>query len=381
MPIKVLHVITGLNTGGAEMMLYKLLSQMSSRDDMSFGVVSLRDKGTIGPAIEALGVPLHCLNTSFNLSAFTAVGRLRQVIRREKPDQIQAWLYHGNLFAQLAAIGTGIPIMWNIRQSLYSLADEKKSSAVVIRLNAMLSKYAQGMVYNSRLSRQQHEDFGFSTKGTIIPNGFDFERFKPDQAARSAIRQQLQIDDDCPVIGMVGRYHPMKDHNNFLHAASILIQQHPKIKFVLAGSNLSPDNVELMHIINELRIEDHVLLLGERSDIAELNCAFDIASLSSHTEAFPNVIGEAMSCGTPCVATDVGDVEWVLGDTGITVPPKDPVLLAKGWDSLLTMDRAERKDLGLRARKRIIEHFSLDAVASSYARLYTELCQEMRGVN
>ncbi|NEQ64728.1 MAG: glycosyltransferase [Symploca sp. SIO2D2] len=373
--MKILHIITGLATGGSEMMLYKILSKIN-REQFQPVVLSLRDKGTLGDKIEALGIPVYALGINSKIATILAISKLMHLINQVKPDIIQGWMYHGNFVAQLAIIGNCqlIPIVWNIRQSLYSLKFEKKSTAVIIKILSYLSKLPATIIYNSKTSAVQHQNLGYcATQSLVIPNGFDTNLFSPSNLARLSLRQELGLEKDIFMIGIVARFHPMKDHNNFLQAAANLLKHNPDIHFVLAGRNVDQDNLKLVQLIEQLGIKENTHLLGERQDIPLITAALDLATCSSYTEAFPNVIGEAMSCGVPCVVTDVGDSASIVSDTGQVVPPSDPEALCAGWLKLIALEADARRELGTRARQRIEQLFSLENVVQQYEKLYQDI--------
>lgn len=369
---KVIFMITGLNTGGAEMMLLKLCSKLD-RCRFAPGVISLSDKGVIGPRIEALGIPVYALGMRPSRPSLTGLLRLRKLILALRPNLVQGWMYHGNLAASLVAGSASV--VWGIRQSFYGLDKERVLTRWVIRLGAVMSRSPRAIVYNSRTSAHQHETFGFDKSRTrIIPNGFDTEVFCPDENAHACIRQELGLSENVVLIGLIGRYHPMKDHRNFLQAAALLGKEFPDVHFLLAGSEVNVENPALGAMIEEFELGDRVFFLGERKDIPQLNAALDIASsASAWGEGFANVIGEAMSCGVPCVVTDVGDSAWIVGDTGRVVPRRDPAALAAAWKSLIMLGDNERQALGIRARQRVIEKFSLESVVKQYEDLYESL--------
>lgn len=369
---RVMHVISGLSTGGAETMLVKLLSTLD-RSRFEPVVVSLQGRGTMGSRLEAAGIDVETigLRTATDLPA--ALWRLARAARRYEPDLIQGWMYHGNVAALLAAAAASrrSPVIWNIRQSITSLNAEKPATAFVIRRGARMSGRAAAIVYNSRNSARQHEDIGYrADRRHIIPNGFDCDRFAPSPELRHRFRSELGVADDVPLIGLLARYHPVKDHANFLAAGARLAADTPRARFVLAGHGVDPDNAALMKLVDELGLRDRVHLLGERADTNALLAALDIATSSSRDEAFPNVLGEAMACGVACVATDVGDCRVVLGDSGIVVPPRDAAALAAAWRALLEGGAEERRRLGSGARDRVLEHYSIERVAEAYAALY-----------
>ncbi|MHB8170314.1 MAG: glycosyltransferase family 4 protein [Thermincolia bacterium] len=373
--VKIVHLITDLFTGGAEMMLYKLLSSMD-RDRFDPIVVSLTEGGSIQERIESLDIPVYSVAMRPGLPTPVAALRLVRLIKRMHPDIIQGWMYHGNLAAQMAAtfLPSPVPVIWNVRQSLYQLSNEKLMTAAIIRLGAKLSGLPSKIINNSKTSAIQHEQVGYwKDKWVIIPNGFDINWFIPSDEVRTTIRSELGLPYNALLIGLIGRYHAMKDHANFFQAAALLLKSISDIHFILAGRDVDDNNIALVQQIADLSISANVHLLGERSDVARLTAALDIASSSSYSEAFPNVIGEAMSCGVPCVVTDVGDSAWIVGETGMVVPPRNSEALAHAWKELIDLGLEGRRALGIAARERIIKYFSLSSVVEQYEALYENL--------
>lgn len=371
--VKLVHVITCLDTGGAERMLVKLLAGLD-RGRFDPVVVSLTDEGSQGAEIRALDIPVYTLNMRSSRGSLPALLRLRRLFRLLKPDVVHGWMYHGALAALLTKGHAGGLV--GIRQSLYDIRLEKLGTQLVIRvLGRFAVKRAGIVVYNATTSARQHEALGYPAgKGTVIPNGFDCERFRPDTDAGSRVRTALGIDEYAPVIGHLARFHPMKDHACFLRAAVLMAKTAPRVCFLLAGAGVEAGNPAFDCFMNDQVLKGRVYLLGERSDIPALYNAMDVFCLSSGWgEGFPNVLGESMACGVPCVATDVGESAHILGDCGQVVPPRDPEALAVAWKGLLALDRAERQKLGKRGRQRVIEHFSLEAVVHQYEELYQGL--------
>jgi glycosyltransferase involved in cell wall biosynthesis len=373
--IKIIYIVTDLPTGGAEVMLYQLLSKID-RTRFAPAVISLRDRGTLGDRIEALGIPVHALQITSGIPTPAALWRLLRLVRQLQPDILQGWMYHGNLAAQLASLACPgkVPVLWDIQCSLYSLALEKKTTAMVIQACAQMSQRPEKVVYVSQVSQAQHEALGYhKSKSCFIPNACDPAVFKPDAAARSALRSELGLPESTFLIGLVCRYHPMKDHANFLRAAALLAQSHPEVHFVLAGKDVDHHNQTLIQLRQELGISPQTHFLGERRDTPRLTAAFDIAaSASAYGEGWPLVLTEAMACGVPCVVTDVGDSGWLVGDTGLVVPPQRPEALAAAWRSLVEADRVDRQTLGIAARERVVANFSLAAIVSRYETLYEQ---------
>ncbi|HEY8185275.1 MAG TPA: glycosyltransferase [Pyrinomonadaceae bacterium] len=371
-PLRVLHIIPDLCVAGAEMKLYKLLAA-TTRERFAPMVISMRDDGELRQSIEALGVPVHSLGIRGSLPGPRSVKRLVQIVRKTRPEVIHGWMYHGNLAAQFAAAFAHErpAVLWSVHQSLYSFAYEKWLTALVIRLDACISRAPRRIVYVSKTSASQHEAIGYKKEKTLVFHpGFDTEKFAPSEEARLGVRRELGLQDDAILIGLIGRYHPVKDHGNFLRAAEMLSRNHSKVRFVMCGKGVDHKNAELRALIRERRLEGNTFLLGERLDIERIVVALDIAASSSCSEGFPNVIGEAMSAGVPCVATAVSDLPEIVGPTGRLVPARDSVALAEGIEELISIGRAGRQALGAAARARMIERYSLESSIAHYEAVY-----------
>jgi glycosyltransferase involved in cell wall biosynthesis len=372
--MRLLHVITGLSTGGAERALYTVLSGgLAARYEVA--VISLRDEGSMGRPIRELGVPVHTLDMDVGLPAPKVLVHLRRIVHSLAPDVIQGWMYHGNLAANLAArFASDRPaVVWNVRHSLSHLKEEKLLTRQVIRANRFLSRGVDGIIYNSCLSRAQHARFGFDDRrARVIPNGFDLDRLRPDREVGQRVRVELDLPADALVIGHVARLHPMKDHASFLRAAVQVARAAPRARHLVVGRNVTPENPALAGIVPEELLERFVFT-GERRDPERLMQAMDVVTSSSWGEAFPNVLGEAMACGVPCVTTDVGDSADIVGDTGIVVPPSDSGALAEGLLAMLAKDAPERERLGRAARERVAKHYTLPRIVERYAQMYREI--------
>ncbi len=376
-PIKVVHVITGLGVGGAEMVLYRLLSTLD-RSTFDSSVISLTTDQPVGDLIRALGIPVTALGFRPGVPDPRIPFRLSAALHSLKPDLIQTWMYHADLFGGIAARLAGSPpVVWGIRHTVATSRALKPATYAVARLNAMLSNtLPQKIVCVAEAARLTHIRLGYSAKRmVVIPNGIDSTLFRPDPAARRDIRRELGIGDDVPLVGLCARFHPDKDHRTFFRSAGIVHAAMPQVHFILWGLGIDHKNVTLTQWMDEAGLDGVVHLLGRQNDSNRLFAALDLAVLSSATEAFPGVIAEAMSCGLPCVATDVGDSRTIIGDTGIVAQPRDPQALAKGMLELLS-DPSERHSRGERARQRIKDQYSLEQMATAYARLYRDIIHQ-----
>ena len=376
--VRVMYVISDLSVGGAEMMLYKLLAE-TDRSRFEPVVVSLLGGGALRARVEALGVKVYTVGVRPKFPTPLDLWRLVRLTRRLRPDLVVGWMYHSSLAVQLAGLfsSTKAALLWSVHYSVSSLAEEKRLTAAVIRACALLSRLPRRIIYVSRDGRAKHGPLGFSTEnGCVIPNGVDTETFKPSTEARESVRSELGLPSDALLVGTVGRFHPMKDHANFLRAAALLSEKHAEAHFVLVGRGVDGENAELRGLIQKLGLEGRTHLLGERHDVPRLTAALDLFSLSSYCESFPNVIGEAMACAVPCVVTDVGDAAWIVGDTGRVVPARDSRSLAREWADVIALGAEGRAALGRAALARACELFPVGAVVRRYETLYEAVLAE-----
>jgi glycosyltransferase involved in cell wall biosynthesis len=372
---RVLHVISGLNTGGAELMLYKLLSH-SRREVVASEVLSLTSIGPVGMKIRSLGIPVKASGFCRGEPNPFIISHVAKVIRTLKPSVVQSWMYHADLVAGIASRLAGrIPVAWGVRHGRPDPSTDKRWTMMTIKACSLLSRFLPScIVFNSREAQAIHTKLGYSSeKSLIIPNGFDLNVYRPDEEARFSVRRQLGVPLDTELIGCIARFDPTKDHRTLIQAAARVIPQRPRVRFVLAGPDVTWENATLASWIRTEGLENFFSLLGAREDIPRLTAAMDLVTLSSITEGFPNVIGEAMATGIACVVTDAGDAAQLVGDTGRVVPPREPAALASALLDFLAKDCGERRRLGQSARERIRRDFSIQTVSEKYERLYLQL--------
>jgi glycosyltransferase involved in cell wall biosynthesis len=358
------HVISGLGVGGAEAMLLKLLVEAKLKR-RHHSVVCLTDLRTAGSRFEQLGIPVHYIGVKGISSIPFSVLKLASCLRGIGASVIQTWLYHSDLLAGITSrTFLGTPVVWGIRGSNLEPGLNRSSLLQTIKLcSAMSHHLPSGIIANSFAGKRCHVEIGYdASKITVIPNGFDTRYFAPNAEARVALRKELNVSPNTILIGNVGRWDPLKDHSTFLKAVKIVSVKWPDVRFVLCGHGVDFSTPDLIEMTQQCGVLDRCYFLGPRVDVPRIHAAVDISTSSSAGEGFPNVIGEAMSCGVPCVATDVGDVRDIIGTTGIVVPSKNPVALAEGWMSLLSLSARDRTELGTRARARVVDEFSINQI-------------------
>jgi glycosyltransferase involved in cell wall biosynthesis len=379
--IRIAHVIAGLDTDGAETVLHSVTSRMD-REPFENEVISLTSMGPMAERLNASGMRVRALGMRRGSPNPYHLLRLSRWLRESQTNLVQTWMYHADLVGGLAARLAGKPVIWGIHHTNLDRAQNKRLTIWTAKVCARLSHATpQRIVCCSEASRRAHVEFGYAEqKMLVIPNGFDLQKFRPDTAARSALRRQLGITEETPLIGMGGRFHVQKGHKNFIEAAARLHAQAPEVRFVLCGKDVDENNATLASWIAQGGADLHSVcrLLGTRQDMARFFSALDIATSPSLSEAFPMAVGEAMACGTPCVVTDVGDSALIVGDTGRVVPANDPQALAEAWQALLRIGPAARGQLGQAARNRIERRFDIGATVERYQELYREVLSSAR---
>jgi glycosyltransferase involved in cell wall biosynthesis len=290
-------------------------------------------------------------------------------------------LYHSNLIGGLAARLCGLPVVWNIRHSVLEAHTQKRLTRLVGWSGARLShRVPAAVVFVAQAARDHHVRHGYAAQPSrVIPNGFDITVFRPDAAARMEVRQELGLTPGCPLVGLFGRFHADKDHATFVRAAGQIHALRPDVHFLLTGTDVDAANADLVSLLERAGVLGHCHLLGPRPDMARLAASLDLQVSSSLSEAMPNVIGEAMACGVPCVVTDVGDSALLVGETGQVVPRGDSAALAARCLKLLALPDTIRRSLGALARERIMENFSFKQMVIRHSQLWNEAAGDAAG--
>lgn len=371
--IRILHVISGLEIGGAEIMLCRLLEH-ADHSRFEHHVVSLLGRGQMGDRVEEFA-QLTALNLKSWRLPFGFV-RLVGAILRIRPHVTQTWLGHAMLIGTVAARLAGRRnIMWCIHTGHADPKRVKRSLRVITGVLGWMSKgWPRKIVSCSRFAMERHDELGFSRhKMQIIQNGTDTRVCRPAPEEAAALRKELLIPKSAPVVGIAGRWTPEKDYPNFFKAALQLQENLPDAHFILCGSGLTRANDQAMRYIERSPYPNRFHLLGVRKDMPAVYSACTIVTLSSVSEAFPLTLGEAMACGVPCVATNVGDCREIVGDTGRVVAPGNPARLARAWEEILILDEAEYERRSAQARERVEQVFSMSRCVRRYEELYREM--------
>jgi glycosyltransferase involved in cell wall biosynthesis len=376
-PARVTHVIAGLELGGAETMLCKLLAA-SDRQRFPPSVISLSTLGPLAPRIAALGVPVSALNMTRGRIQARPLARLARGLHARRPHIVHTWMYHADLLGgAIARATTDAKVIWGVRGSLDPRLSKPSSRLTARACAATAPVLPHRIVSCSQRLADMHIALGYPRARTlVIPNGFDLSLFRPDELLRAQGRYAAGATERELLVGILGRHDPQKDHPTFIRAAALLLRERPDARVLMYGPGIDARNPELTRLLAQAGIHERTRLMGIAHDPRPALNALDLLVCSSaYGEGFPNVLGEAMACGVPCVTTDVGDAGRIVADTGRVVPIADPPALARAIIDLLDLDAPARAALGRRARARIQQHYSLPDVARRFQDLYAELAQ------
>lgn len=381
--LNVVHIITGLTSGGAESILCRLCAADKANRHY---VIALRERGPSADWLDRDGIEVHCLDMPRGQVRLKGLVRLYVLLKQLRPDIVQTWMYHADLVGGVVSKVAGIrAVVWGIHNSTLNPTQSSRNTRVVAKVLSYVSHWLPSRIVSCSISSAEiHRAMGYRADlFVVIPNGYQIAEFIPDLHARVTMRRSLAISEYVPVLGMAARFDPQKDHNNLMEALAILKMQGSSFVCLLAGDGMVPSNMVLNRVIRNHGLEDDVLLLGQRDDMPSVMNALDFHVLSSCSEAFPNVLNEAMACGVPCVTTDVGDAALIVGDAGWVVPPSNPQALAAALGAAIqeylhnSHSWQQRK---AHCRKRVVDNFSLDRMVLAYNDVWSIVVAEATAV-
>ena len=368
----IVHIITSTTTGGAEIALYNFLAN-SNFSAFNHCVISLAPIGNVGERISRLGINVFSLNLRAKNRDILSIFKVLNLFKILNADFVHCWMYHANVLGGLAARMAGLPVFWSVHHDQLNPALLKRRTILIAKLSGFLSRIIPNLIiFCSKSSLNEHIRLGYDlNKSTVISNGFDTQEFVPDDMKKSLFRKRNGIPENAVIVGRIGRFDPTKDYHSLLVAAGIATKSFENVYFLLCGDQINWENKTVFNWVDDAGIKERTLLLGQCDDMPYIYAALDINVSSSLSESFPNVIGEAMSCGVPCVVTDVGDSSILVGDTGIVVPPGDSEKLANAIEGLIG-DEEKRISCGKAARQRICKYYSIQSMVNHYEGLYSQ---------
>jgi len=376
-PMRVVHIIVSLYDGGAQAVLFNLLTHDSTHEHH---VISLTSEGKYSQPIAAMNIRVHHLDMPRGRFTPGGLRSLFRLVRQVQPDVVQTWMYHSDLLGGLIARLAGIRnIVWGIHHSTLDKTGTSRSTRLVVTVLAVLSKFIPKKIIScSEQAMQVHAAKGYpESKMVFIGNGYDLEKFQPATSDLAALELGLDaaLLEGKVVFATVARWDAQKDQRNLVDACKHLIEQGaPPFVSLMIGPNMDAGNTELMGYIQARGLEHCIVLCGSTRNVPAVMNAVDFHVLpSAFGEAFPNVVAEAMSCSTPCIVTDVGDAAAMVADTGWVVPPRDSKALASAiqsaMDDMAQPDKWQARKTACRTRA--VKQFDIHTMIREYVRVWS----------
>jgi glycosyltransferase involved in cell wall biosynthesis len=366
-PLRVMFVVTSMPVGGAETLLVELIRRMD-RSRFSPELCCLKELGPLGETLAA-EVPAHhgLLAAKADVSVLWRLARLMRRIDAVVTVGAGDKMFWGRLAARLA----GVPV---IASALHSTGWPDRVQ-FANRLLAPLTDAFIAVAEPQGRYLAAHEGCT-AAKIHVIPNGVDVERFRPCPP-NETLRREFALAADAAVVGIVAALRPEKNHSLFLRAAARVRRAVPNARFLIVGDG--PQRGALEALADALSVADAVRFLGTRSDVPEVLSLIDVLALTSHIEANPVSVLEAMAAGKPVVATRVGSVDQAVqcGRSGYLVSPGGEEELAGRLIELLR-DRWRAAVFGRAGRQHVLEHASIQRMVAGYEDLLTYLTHGSR---
>ena len=377
--MKIIHIIPSLAQGGAESQLERLITY-SKKSGVEHVVISLiNDETPLMQRFIMNGVSVHCMGFNGVFGSLLGLFKLRNLLKQlvNENSVIQCWMYHANFVGLLIGKSLGLPqkVVWNIRRSELP----KGVTGLLAKFSAKLSNILPvKIICCAEAARKSHIVAGYNSANMqVIHNGIDVELFLPDDEARVNFRNEISVADNDFVIGMVGRYAPIKGHIYLLQAFEHLLNEgkNRSIKLVLVGREIETA-VPLQTLLALPLIKINLILLAERSDISKVMPGFDLLCLPSLSEGFPNVVAEAMASGVPALVTDVGDAAIIVDNNDMVVDPADIKQLAEKISVFIDKSPSEKKEISERVREFVVTQFSVEHAWQEYYELYKRIIED-----
>ncbi|TWT03631.1 glycosyltransferase [Planomicrobium sp. CPCC 101079] len=348
-------------------MLTKLITN-NKDPNTTMVVVKLLNFNYFYDEIAKTGTKIYSLNIDQGKFGPLRIFEIFKIIKREKPDVIQTWMYHCDLFGiLLKMMFPKVKLVWNIRHSHLVKGADKGTTILVARILSILSFIPDKIICGSTAAQQYHTELGYRKNKTIvIPNGFDTEIFAPDDQVKKAIRRELEIPENHLVIGHVGRAKKIKNQIDLIKAFAEISKVHKNVTLVLLGNGM----IEKYKSHELVKDNDNIRLLGETPNVDRYLKVFDLFVLPSLSEGFPNVIGEAMASGVACVSTEVGDSPQIIGNSRLIAKKNSVDDLYEKITYWLELEEEKKEELKIFSRKRILDLYSIEKVVQLYLNLY-----------
>lgn len=374
--MRVMLLIPALHHGGAERQIIQLVRNLD-KTRFSVTLVTFHDGGELRSEAESIeGLKVLSLRKQpgwKNILSF--LYRLWRVTRSVAPKIMVGYMNLASNLALLAGWAAHAKVVWSLRASDIDYSRYYRTADWVFQLGAALSRFPDLVILNSKAGKQYHVSRGYCEgRMVVIPNGIDTDQYQPMYEAGRSLRIRWGITDDETLIGIVGRLDIIKNHRIFIQAAADLSQDRTDLRFVVIGNGPAEYKAELEAFGQSLGLGNRLIWVGSLNNMPAVYSALDLLASTSSSEGFPNVVGEAMACGVPCIVTDVGDSALIVGNTGDVIPYGDTYALTQVLRRWLLLPKSERRAKGLQARAKVEREFNLQTMVIRTQTVLQNLC-------
>ena len=334
-------------------------------------VLSLTDEGHYGPLLRKAGVEVISVGGVKGILSPVKLFRLILLLRHRRFHLIQSWLYHGDFLGIPLSLLLRCPLIWNLRCSSVDWKTYSPITWRIVKLLARLSRFPKAVIVNSSAGLDAHRKLGYRPRKWVnIPNGFDTKKFQPKDKTHHDLRDTLNLPLTTRLIGTVGKWDPLKDYPTLFEGARLLLTSQNDVHFVMWGMGLTKENKELVSKLEHKKLGQNFHLMGLQPNLENWLPGLDLFTLTSKTEGFPNVLGEAMACGIPCVSTNAGAAAEIIDQEGVVVEISNASQLMQGWVKILSLKKEEYLSLSNKVRNSVLQRYSLNTILDAYHQLY-----------
>ena len=370
--MKIMHIITGLEQGGAESALFNLLKYFKKNSNFDFIIVTLTNNVFLKKKFEDLGIEVVVLkmNKNFIFSFYNLV----KIYRNFKPKLIQSWLHHSDFIAILLSFITrNKNLIWTIRCGKLDKKFISYKNIYLVKILRYFSSRPKAIIYNSFRAFNEHKKIGYDSKfHKIIHNGFDHKEYKSNKILKNNFKKKYFIKKNVKVIGFISRYHPIKGFDLFISLAEKLNKYDKNLFFVVAGRGYE-NNLIVNSLIKKHNIKK-IFFLGNLNSINNFYPVLDCLVVSSKSESFPNVIAEGMLSKVYCISNDVGDAKLIIDNYGY-ITSKNIDSDAKKITKIIS-NKIKMKNILIEGRNHIINSFNISKSIEKFSKVYNRIADE-----
>ena len=363
--MKIFNIISGLNRGGAETLLYNFIINDFKNTHI---IISLSKNGYYKKVLLDKNYEVYDFETDNFFKLFSSTYKIFKILKKHKPNILQTWLYKADFIGSILSLFTNIKLYWSLHHSKpqnFKINIKTRFSYLILSIFSFV--FPNKIFCCGKEVKLFHSKIGYKrSKLKVIFNGYDINKFNLKN--NNKYLTKLSLNNKMFILGTVARWDKYKDFQTLFKSLNILDKHFKNWRLIIAGSNLTNKNNKLRKLIEKNNIIDKVLAIGEINDVENLYKIMSLNLLISKAEGFPNVLAESMLSGVPCIATDVGDNKLIISEYGMTVKPNDYEDLANKISNFILnlSNKNQHESLKKECRKTIMKNYSLEKMIKNY---------------